>query len=311
MDRLKDILWPVVLIGGFGALIDFLIGRAGQAKTKDLLLKWWVRFDDIGWTNFGREEGIFAGALIERYFGKHIWSLRRVLSAFVIVIFLYIFATVVLYLQSRLYLIGSMREYEVRNYVSEIVLTVIPFMFSVSFTKYITLSTARMCGTGAVKNFLFFSFMLILNYILLVLWSPFALAVKVIISAMVVNNYLNWIFFPSSVIAFMWDMFKEAIGSYLYPNELLKQFQDLLFGNSMSSDQTQFFAFSVAASLPSVFRFFLSVIFVGSFLLRPLVLRPISLVWARIVESEKPVFTVLFGGAAAFASAISEAAKHL
>jgi len=31
----------------------------------------------------------------------------------------------------------------------------------------------------------------------------------------------------------------------------------------------------------------------------------------RYVESDKPVFTVMFGGAAAFASAISEAAKHL
>jgi hypothetical protein len=55
----------------------------------------------------------------------------------------------------------------------------------------------------------------------------------------------------------------------------------------------------------------LSIVFVGSFLLKPLVMRPISLVWARIVESEKPVFTVIFGGAAAFATAISEAAKHL
>ena len=34
-------------------------------------------------------------------------------------------------------------------------------------------------------------------------------------------------------------------------------------------------------------------------------------VWARIVESDKPVFTVIFGGTAAFATAISEAAKHL
>ena len=33
-------------------------------------------------------------------------------------------------------------------------------------------------------------------------------------------------------------------------------------------------------------------------------MRPVSLVWARIVESEKPVFTVIFGGAAAFATLI-------
>jgi hypothetical protein len=46
MEALKDFLWPIVLVGGLGALIDFLIGKAGQERAKDFLLKWWVRFDD-------------------------------------------------------------------------------------------------------------------------------------------------------------------------------------------------------------------------------------------------------------------------
>jgi hypothetical protein len=64
-------------------------------------------------------------------------------------------------------------------------------------------------------------------------------------------------------------------------------------------------------AFPSSFRLLISVVFVGSFLLRPLIIRPVSLVWTRIVESDKPVFTLIFGGAAAIATAISEAAKHL
>jgi hypothetical protein len=40
-------------------------------------------------------------------------------------------------------------------------------------------------------------------------------------------------------------------------------------------------------------------------------MRPVSVVWARIVESEKPVFTLIFGGAAALASGFGEAAKRL
>jgi hypothetical protein len=40
-------------------------------------------------------------------------------------------------------------------------------------------------------------------------------------------------------------------------------------------------------------------------------MRPLNLVWRRIVETDKPVFTLTFGGAAAFATVISEAAKHL
>jgi hypothetical protein len=75
--------------------------------------------------------------------------------------------------------------------------------------------------------------------------------------------------------------------------------------------QIDVFALFALNSFPSFVRVIISIVFVGSFLLRPLVIRPISLVWARIVESDKPVFTLVFGGAAAFATAISEAAKHL
>ena len=40
-------------------------------------------------------------------------------------------------------------------------------------------------------------------------------------------------------------------------------------------------------------------------------MRPVSLVWARVVESEKPVFTLIFGFVGAFATLIIEAAKRL
>jgi hypothetical protein len=87
METLKDFLWPIVAVGGLGAFIDFLIGRTRQQKAKDFLLRWWVRFDDIRWKNFGREEGLFAGRLIERWFGKRIWSVRRL----VVTVFLFFF----------------------------------------------------------------------------------------------------------------------------------------------------------------------------------------------------------------------------
>jgi hypothetical protein len=71
------------------------------------------------------------------------------------------------------------------------------------------------------------------------------------------------------------------------------------------------FSFGALSWFAPIFRFILAIIFVGSFLLKPLIMSPINLLWRRIVESDKPVFTLTFGGAAAFASALSEAAKHL
>jgi hypothetical protein len=63
METLKEFLWPVILIGGLGAFIDFLIGKAGQEKAKDFVLRWWVRFDDVRWKNFGREKDYLRGNL--------------------------------------------------------------------------------------------------------------------------------------------------------------------------------------------------------------------------------------------------------
>jgi hypothetical protein len=70
MEWLKNILWPIVIIGGLGAFIDFLIGKTGQERAKDFLLRWWVRFDDVHWKNFGREEALFAAQVIQNRFGK-------------------------------------------------------------------------------------------------------------------------------------------------------------------------------------------------------------------------------------------------
>jgi hypothetical protein len=74
METLKDFLRPIVGIGGLGAFIDFLIGKAGQERAKDFLFRWWVRFDDVHWKNFGREEGLFAGQFIGKWFGRRLWS---------------------------------------------------------------------------------------------------------------------------------------------------------------------------------------------------------------------------------------------
>jgi hypothetical protein len=62
--------------------------------------------------------------------------------------------------------------------------------------------------------------------------------------------------------------------------------------------------------LPTLIRLSISIIFVGSFFLQPLQ-RPIMAIWARVVESDRPVFTVLFGGIAGFARAVMEIMKHL
>ena len=183
METLKNFLWPVVLLGGLGVFIDFLIGKAGQAKAKDFLLIWWVRFDDVQWRNFGREEGLFAGRLIEIWFGKRIWSLRRVCSALIL---LAVFMMIGL---SRLLLSREAYKYmhicyfcgkylfDSRGWL-ELLISAVAYCVSVSFTKSLAFRMADLCGVGELRNISIFVVTLFFNYVLLAIWLPITTSVK-------------------------------------------------------------------------------------------------------------------------------------
>ena len=67
---------------------------------------------------------------------------------------------------------------------------------------------------------------------------------------------------------------------------------------------------NTTALLPNLGRLSLALIFAGSVVLQP-IQRSISLLLERVVESGKPIFTLLFGGTAAVAKAIQEIVKSL
>jgi hypothetical protein len=53
--HLSDWLSLVAALGGLGAFIDFVIGRAGQERAKDVLIKWWIRLSDVKGGTLGKE----------------------------------------------------------------------------------------------------------------------------------------------------------------------------------------------------------------------------------------------------------------
>ena len=207
METLKDIILPVVVLGVLGRFIDFLIGKAGQERAKDFLLRWWVRFDDVRWRNFGKEEGLFAGSFIDKWFGPRIWSRRRIVMAFLIFVLLimsgyskfvaspnpevtfclgcndnarygFIDTGEILILDDKgvaiTNLIGgycSSRNLGSIGWVS-LFLSIFAFCISVSFTKFVTSRIARLCGIGELRNISVFILMLVINYLILAFWLP-------------------------------------------------------------------------------------------------------------------------------------------
>jgi len=307
MDKLKDILWPIILVGGLGAFIDFLIGKTGQAKAKDFLLKWWIKFDDVRWKNFGREEGLFAVRLMESCLGRRLWSFRR-LGASVVVFVLLLTLFGLTRRRDSVCIICNLPWWYA---AVSLPMSFIAFCLSVSLTKFVTLRMAYLCGFGELRNLIIFITSLALNCLVLMLWWPITLAIKFETRLFVFGLYgLSNLSFTDSLNRFFVNI-KNSIDYDLSSNDHFVLHPGLFFDEFFDPNVIDTLAIHILSVSPNLFRSILSLVFIGSFVLKPLVMRPVSLVWVRIVESEKPVFTLTFGGAAAFATAISEAAKHL
>lgn len=181
-----------------------------------------------------------------------------------------------------------------------------------SFTKFVTFQMAYRCGIGKLRNFVLFVVASMINYVVLTYWPPVTYTVRSL-TAFFLQDLYDGTFFVLGLSGYIEYFAPFATGeAYRAFNSVFEPFYPHMVGLVITAQRDfDFVAVFAVTSLPSVFRLFVSLLFLGTFLLRPLIMRPVSLLWARIIESEKPVFTLMFGGAAAFATAISEAAKHL
>lgn len=62
-----------------GCLIDFWIGPSGQKRLKDRMETWWFKLSDMRWHDLGREEALFAVNVMDRLFGRRLFSAQRLI----------------------------------------------------------------------------------------------------------------------------------------------------------------------------------------------------------------------------------------
>ena len=199
---------------------------------------------------------------------------------------------------------------------------VLALSVSISLLRILTLNIARLSGDTKSRDMLTFFVFSIFYYIMLVLWPIITIAGK--------RYAMDLVAFPiHSNIEIYLDGVKFAIfgavrnlhWSMILPNELfdtivksyqLSSVQTLEIGENLRFEASIFhFARFNMAFAPGLLRLTISIVFLTSFLLRPLIMKPTLLLCARIVESDKPIFTLVCGGIAAFGVAFKEAAKHI
>jgi hypothetical protein len=277
-------LSTIAACSGVGAFIDFWIKKRGQERVRDWLETWWLRFSYVRWGNLGREEAIFAVQVIDYAFGRKFFSARRMIVAGVITL---TFTSLLLALGGSSSLNwSSFRPFE---FVVSVAMQWLSVSASLSCTRFAAMVVVRIVTRIPLLN-LVGLILIIISQLIIIFFYPIVTSVL----------HRTVVFLLSNPVAFL-SMVKE------HPAGVLSMDLDSI-GPLFDMDSTDIsFVFMMLSFLMTLLinasRLVVTVVFLGSFLLKP-VQQLLMGLWARVVESDKPIFTLLFGGGAAAATAV-------
>lgn len=348
MEPVYLILGKIGGLAAIGAAIDFVMSRAEKKRLNNWLADWWIRFDDIRWSNFGKAEAELAITLLDRYAGARLWSWARWRFVFLVAAAAYVMAvvwTIIRYVWLR-----SLDGLDLARLTADLgtdavwrliagaawaVVSIDPlrwlapeavvgfafvlftFALSFSFTRYVSLLAAR-ASTTAARTIAAFTALLALHLFLLLVWGSvmhlvggFAVGLpNLLIDAPLAGLPLDRAMaeYTESVRENLTDLTRSAkpldfldMLSFLRVDAVT----DLLDGNAEVLTpplEARFVVLFVFLSFQAIMnlvangiRLVFALLFLSSFVFRPLVQKPISRLWLAILESGKPFFTTLFG----------------
>jgi hypothetical protein len=288
-------------IVGFGRLIDWYIGKAGQRRFSDLMMNWGAQLENMEWAFFGREEARFAVRGMDRLFGRRFFSIRRMLAV-VVAIFVVSGFTVATMILDHISLFSWSAFFQPSHQVL-LVIVISAFAASFSVTRVVSVGVAYFLGNYRYINLLGFIFLLLFQYALLCYWTP--------VMDFAHFHLINVVMFPSDPIFILMPIwtrlqlwyYLDIQGGVAFSSLLAVHGAGLFSINTICSlftahradvDPDNFILHCSALLnlIPNLTRMLLAVIFIGSFFLQPLKRHPIMTLWERIMESEKP-FTLL------------------
>ena len=298
----------IVVIGrSLGRFIDWYFGNEGRRHFGDLMMNWGAQLENMKWSYFGREEALFAVRMMDRLFGRRIFSVRRVLVVTAATLVTSVFIIITMNLTH----IGSFDWFAFLQQSHLLLFVIVIFAFAVSFsvTKLVSLIVAYLLGPGRYINLFGLIFLLLFQYAVLCYWSPAMDFVRFYI--------VNLVVFPSDPLFLrmpMWVRFEiyyygiiqsqfhffsnlAAHGAHLVTPTYICAVLTV-HDSDLTPDNFTLHLSAILNLIPNFTKFLLAAIFVCSFFLRTFRMHPIMTVWERLMESEKP-FTLVGTGAGA------------
>jgi hypothetical protein len=312
-------------LAAIGGLIDLAMYQAEKDRLKARLEDWWLRFTDVRWSNFGRHEAELAIEIIDRRAGPRLWSWKRWRFAAYVSFAVAVLTAVWVCLRAvwsgadvDLGLSGDLKSPIARLSLGIFALSLFAaFAISLSVTRYVAVLAARL-STTPVRTVLSFTVLLVVHVLLLIYWSVViyglqAALVVVVMRGLTLLGVTGFAFFPDSELA---QRIFDVFSSLFWPDQdregikVAPVMWSALFSLShtkpFSVSIVWLYAFKVAMDIvANGLRILLALVFLSSFLFRPLIQAPISRLWYGAMASDRPpVFTLLFGTAGAIIGAV-------
>jgi hypothetical protein len=324
---LEKILAALAAIGGFtavGSFFDLMILKRGKQKLLSTIEDWWIRFDDVKWGNFGRKESDEALASLNKWAGASFISKKRI--QFVAIVGA-VCALLALLWEILAALIGYLYEsgptsaiIYVENYwrgvftpswaalATTALASLLLFSASVSLMQWLTRVVRDLNPVGVV-GLLFFAMLLFLHCLLFLYWSvpiktvlvtlPYYLSASAHFNSGVTQEALTALFNFKDVSIDPAARLSDIAQQFKLPRRPLAggwQDVDLIFSGFLN-------VFVNGLRIGFTLLFFISFAF-GS-VLKPLISRLLE----GVIESGKPIFSMIFGFTGAVFQLINVALK--
>jgi hypothetical protein len=294
-------------IGGFtaiGGLIDYMMYTAEKDKLKALLEDWWLRFTYVKWSNFGRAEAALAVQILDRWAGPRLWSWKRWRLSTVVTLLVVMFTLT--WTLVRIVNDVNFGDTVVNLVSAQLILvpqSIVALALSLSLTRFIAVGAAHLCK-GPLASVTVFTALLSLHVFLLFYWSAIVLFLEFVGAVVVLELVGPVLGFTSIPVIAMpsVDKLLQLFGDFL--QERLPKLGELpegwryLFSFHPKGSYLDLSMYSFKTAMDFVangLRIVLALVFLSSFVFRPLIQEPITRLWYGAMNSKKPAFTILFG----------------
>lgn len=172
LSAMKTAAALVVILGGLGAVVDFLISSAQKEKIKNWMLAKWVKFEDMKLSNFSEKEAMYFVELSDGLFGTKLFSWKRILVCVAITAGCY--AVWLALANSQIHndvSLSDLQWYPATLLLLSICLDVAALAISLSLSRVISARVIKLAAARSL-GILPYVALMIIHILLFLLWRP-------------------------------------------------------------------------------------------------------------------------------------------